>query len=230
MSKQIILGFAGRKQSGKNTCFNLIHEWLPHARECSYAEPLKQMCMDIFGLTHAQVWGSDEDKNEKIPHMLWENFPLQAWVYGDGYTTITYEEPGWLPHMPDDYGWARPKTGPMTAREILQFYGTEIFRKQYPNVWVDACIRNIQNRGYTFAVITDVRFPNEVEGIQKAGGKVIRLTRCPFPDDNHPSERSLDEDRFDHSRFDYILDNCGLDINRQSDKLCDILNEWGFFY
>ena len=59
-------------------------------------------------------------------------------------------------------------------------------------------------------IITDVRFPNEVEAIENRGGIVIRIERTPrsygteFIIDEHPSETALD----DHN-FDYVIDNDG---------------------
>lgn len=81
--------------------------------------------------------------------------------------------------------------GFMTGREVMQFVGTEIFRKMYSEVWVDATICNINNDNPTMAIITDVRFPNEVKGIQNRDGKVIRMTRNIHTDE-HESEKALD--------------------------------------
>ncbi len=64
-------------------------------------------------------------------------------------------------------------------------------------------------------------------GIQAVGGKVIRFTRNPFPEDAHPSETALDEDKFDHKQFDAILDNRFMTIDEQNNALYAILKDWG---
>ena len=55
----------------------------------------------------------------------------------------------------------------------------------------DATIRKIKEESPELAIICDCRFPNEVDGIKKAGGKTIRLTRNDESPDVHESEPSL---------------------------------------
>jgi hypothetical protein len=76
-------------------------------------------------------------------------------------------------------------------------------------------------------LFTDCRFPNEVEGVQSAGGKVIRFTRNPFEDDHH-SETALDEDKFDWKKFDWVLDNKEMTISEQNEAIYNKLVEWEF--
>jgi hypothetical protein len=151
----------------------------------NFADVLKtDICMNIFGLTYDQCYGSDENKNEQT-HMEWEGKKL-------------------------------------TAREVMQIIGTDIFRKMDTNVWVRATINKIVHDQPEIAVITDCRFPNEVESIKSIGGKVIRLTRNPFNSD-HISESVLDEDKYDWSNFDYVLDNKNSSIYEQFSEAKKIL-------
>lgn len=264
---QVILGYSGRKQSGKNTSYNCMRLWRPEAQEFSFAWNLKRVCVDVLGLEEWQAFGTDEQKNTLVPHLLWENFPLPCYVREDGTVFVGYPN-GLMFPLQEYYPVARiahdigcgpfsdiaainpavtvcpievkieqgvtwhsgtrltQKKGPMSAREVLQYYGTEIFRKHYPQVWADACIRQIRKSGCELAVITDVRFPNEIETIQQAGGKVIRLTRIVYKDDHHPSETALDADKFDWNRFDAVLDNADMDIAQQSEALYAIMRRW----
>ena len=91
--------------------------------------------------------------------------------------------------------------GPMSAREFLQYFGTDVMRYMWEPVWVNKCIKDIKREGTLLAIIPDVRFPNEVQVIEEAGGMVLRLTRHVF-DDDHNSETALD----DYS-FNQYLDN-----------------------
>ena len=92
------------------------------------------------------------------------------------------------PDSKSSYGW---KEGPMTAREFMQFFGTDVCRKMFEPIWVKSCIKKIQQEQSQLAIIADVRFPNEAKAIEEAGGRVVRLTRQVF-DDNHSSEVALD--------------------------------------
>lgn len=175
----------------------------PFCKIYSFANPLKQLCMQIFGLTYEQCYGTNEQKNS-LTALLWED-------------------------MPDIDKYHLGRTGRMTAREVLQYGGTNIFRKMYPRSWIDATIkREILIEQSELAVLDDVRFSDEVEDIQKNGGKVIRLLRSPSNDDVHSSENDLDPDRFDQDKFDKIIDNREMTINQQNDEVLKCLQSWGY--
>jgi len=172
------------------------HNVWPFVKTYSFADPLKIIAIQLFGLTEKQCFGTDDDKNTPI-NVKWERMP----------DTTT-----------------KGRTGFMTAREFLQNFGTDICRSIKSNVWTSACLTRIQRDDSELAIVPDVRFPNEIEAIQEAGGKVIKLTRRPYQDD-HSSETSLDsKDVTD--KFDYVLDNSGLGIDETNMELLKVLKEW----
>ena len=68
-----IIAFAGRKQSGKTTLATQIVNWLyeldgleDQAIVYNFADPLKNVCMDILGLGFEQCYGTDQEKNELV--------------------------------------------------------------------------------------------------------------------------------------------------------------------
>ena len=98
------------------------------------------------------------------------------------YDRVKREEP--LPDMPD---W--------TVRKLLQFVGTELIRNHIDNAaWTKSLIKRYPKKGNI--VVTDVRFPDEVDGIRELSGcpvYFIRVTRpgCVGTDvgiKNHASE------------------------------------------
>jgi hypothetical protein len=117
--------------------------------------------------------------------------------------------------------------GFMTGRDVLQFVGTNIFRRMYNNVWVDSTIRRISADAPDLAIITDCRFPNECQGVQSNGGKVVRLTRS-IDGDTHDSETILDKDKYDWNTFDAVLDNANITIEEQNIALQSILDKWNY--
>jgi hypothetical protein len=104
-------------------------------------------------------------------------------------------------------GDRKEKTDPYwkrTPREIMQHFGTDAFRETYgEKVWVDSLIQRLRLRLPSAAVVKDVRFPNEVTGLQeRAGADVIRIDASERldHDDSHASETALDGyDGFDRT-------------------------------
>ena len=225
-----IIGFAGKKQSGKNTCCNFLlalkfHEhgvckhaslneqgqiivsdlfgetvsgvdWIPLTEDyvdisqllanfgpCkiyAFADVLKEFAVDVLGLEHNQVYGTNEEKNSPT-HLLWENMPTGN------------------------------NKGPMTGREVLQYFGSDICRKMYENIWFDACIRRIKKDKPELALISDVRFPNEIKGVQDEGGIVFGLPRdIVNGKDTHSSEQ------VDLSLCDYLLPEGDIDTTTKA--------------
>lgn len=114
------------------------------------------------------------------------------------------------------------------TRRVLQIMGTEEGRNKYgENIWVNLAEEwraYYENLGYERAIVFDVRFPNEVDYIKKAGGKVIRIespmrhlagaqkeAEANGVDVNlimgHASETSLDG----YENFDLVVKNDPLD-------------------
>jgi len=112
----------------------------------------------------------------------------------------------------------------LSARDVMQVVGTDIFRKLDTNVWVRSTINKIIRDKPDLAVITDCRFPNEVDSIKQSGGKVIRLTRNPFQSD-HLSETVLDKDNYDWSNFDYVVENSDVTLLDQFTQIKKLLEE-----
>ncbi len=83
------------------------------------------------------------------------------------------------------------------TRPLLQGVGTHAGRRYDPDIWVKALFEgryiNAKETGVDAFIITDVRFPNEVQAILDRGGYIIRLTRHPHPEDRDESETALDE-------------------------------------
>ena len=79
-----IIGFSGRKQSGKSTAADYIksiidkHSLKISHRIYSFADSLKQdICMNILGMTYEQCYGTDDDKNTPTG-LTWNNNQLTA--------------------------------------------------------------------------------------------------------------------------------------------------------
>ena len=115
------------------------------------------------------------------------------------------------------------KPGKMSVREFLQFFGTDICRQIYEDVWQTRLLKDISMEQPLIAIVDDCRFPNEVQAIQESDGKVIHLTRSKYGD-SHASESALAscED------FDAVIDNQNMSIHEQNVEIIRLLTEWGW--
>jgi hypothetical protein len=184
-----------------------------------YADLLKETCINVLGLSYAQCHGSDADKNTPT-HLRWEDMPGVIATEFPHEWDYEVKEMKLICHAP----------GLMTAREVLQFFGTDIIRKMYQQAWVNGTLRKIHRDRPQRAVITDCRFPDEILGITGSGGTVLRLGR-EFPDAvNHSSETALDRDRFDWTQFSLVLDNQKMSIPEQGEAMAAALRAGGMQY
>jgi hypothetical protein len=173
-------------------CFDYLSETIPESKEnvkiYSFADPIKEFCVHVLGIAHEQVYGTDEQKNSPTDY-LWEKFPPSFNI--------------------------SQKTGNMSARDVMQIFGTDIMRNMFNNsIWVKACLRKIKRENPPIAIISDLRFPSELDTVLESNGYIIRLSRDLFYD-QHPSETSLDN--YDWSQNENCLViNSEVDINKKN--------------
>lgn len=202
-----------------------MYNMWPFVKKYSFADALKQISISLFDLKYEQVYGSEAHKNQLVPHLRWENMPgvvtdANADIFSD------VKEANLFPNAyPSDYSkMVHHKPGPMTVRDFLQYLGTDVMRKMYEPVWVNRCIKDIQEEQPLLAVIDDCRFENEIKAVQKAGGKVIGLTRQPYTD-GHSSEQVVK----DHEDLcDVVIDNQDMEIKDVCIEVIKSINSWGW--
>jgi len=215
-----IVGEDGKKEQG-DTFLDVSRrdsdfvEWAmynmwPFVKKYSFADSLKSICMSLFGLTYEQCYGSNAYKDQIIPHLLWENMP--------GVVTA----PGRFPS--NYYKLTHHKPGPMTAREFMQFFGTDVMRKMWEPVWIKRTLKDIEEERPLLAIIDDCRFKNEILAIQEVGGKVIGQTRSPHAD-SHSSEKEIKDN---WNLLDRVIDNQDMEIHDVCKVVINILGEWGW--
>jgi hypothetical protein len=174
----------------------------PHIKLYNFADSLKEICIGLFDIPSECVYGTDEQKNQIQEHLRWENMPGVI--------------------EPEQIGLTTHKSGPMTAREFMQFLGTDIMRRMYEPIWTKNCIKRIYSDNPEIAIIADCRFPNEADAIIQEDGLIIRLTRNIYECD-HKSETALDS----YSGFSSVLDNKNLSINESCEEFLKIAIQLG---
>jgi hypothetical protein len=222
-----ILGINGKIGSGKDTVGQII-QYLTD--ELNKVNP-KEFTEWVDGGFHASDW--------KI-----KKFAGKLKLIASILTGATLEQL-------EDQDFKKQEMGPewgITYRELLQKVGTEAMRNViHENVWVNALFADYNATGYNYTgcenkviqgeweypnwIITDMRFPNEMEAVKAKGGITIRVNR-PYSTTGgngipatfsqtqfHPSETALD-----NHEFDYVIDNNGT-ISDLIDKVKNILTQ-----
>lgn len=122
------------------------------------------------------------------------------------------------------FGWDGNKDE--RGRQMLQYVGTDVIRKQNPTLWVDfvAMMLKYFHENWEYVIIPDCRFPNEITAMIENGFDTIhlRVIRDNFESpltaeqQEHPSETALD-----NTEPDFYIKNDG-----SLDKLNDTIIEW----
>lgn len=81
----------------------------------------------------------------------------------------------------DEWWSTRLNIPNLTPRYVLQYWGTEVCRVGFhTDIWVASLESKLRNSQYN-TVITDCRFPNEINSLKKNGAKIIWVKRGPLP-------------------------------------------------
>jgi hypothetical protein len=202
----MIIGMTGKAGSGKDTVADILvreHGFV----KVAFADPLKRLVRDVYAFTDEQLWGPSDKRN--APDLRYprpHSFPPNCDFRAEHCTCCgTLEQAPGL--MPQCY---------LTPRHALQQLGTEWGRGCYPNTWVEYALRTADTllregceyyptRGLTVeradepprgVVISDVRFPNEVEALRAKGAMIWKTTRgqgLQGAAATHASEKYIDE-------------------------------------
>jgi hypothetical protein len=174
----MIIGICGFQSAGKDTLGDYLVNKLFFVK-LSFASLLKDIISILFS---------------------WDREKLEG---------LTPENRQWRETI--DEWWATKLNIPnLTPRYVMQFFGTELFRTHWhKDFWIIALERKIteEYKGQNI-VITDCRFPNEIELIKKYNGMLIRIDR-DLPRENTNSNRHESETAWINSEFDHVILNNG---------------------
>lgn len=167
----IMIGFAGRKEAGKNVLCDICVE--NGFKLLYFALPLKQLTADLIG-----VRLEDIESLKKVESSY--KFDCHDAEFISSETGVPFE------HVKQVMCANEFKS----VREILQVLGTDCIRK-YDSGWhVKRVMGMVEELGDCNICISDVRFQNEADMVRYMGGDVWFVTR-PYKYDNisnHMSE------------------------------------------
>jgi hypothetical protein len=148
----LIIGLSGLIGSGKNTAADYLKRSHGYT-QLAFADALKDTVGNIF----------------RWPRHLLEGDTDESRIFRE---TID----GW---------WGR-RLGikNFTPRYALQHIGTDVFRQHFnDSIWilsVESKIADLQEHGYS-VVVTDVRFPNEMDSLRRLGARFLLISPVQKP-------------------------------------------------
>lgn len=219
-----IIAISGRIGSGKDTVGSMI-QYL--TSDCSnvngdHYRTYREFIENGQGNNDYQTWYNSEWEIKKFAGKLKQIAStltgIPVYMFEDQEFKQTILGPEWDYTIYDPYDGIVTKQ--MTVRELLQRLGTEAMRNGlHTNVWCTALfadykVDTIAKGTNEFDVmdedvepkwiITDLRFPNELQAVLSRNGITIRITRSTENSIAHSSETALD-----NYPFNYTIDNTG---------------------
>ena len=203
MKKTIIL-ISGKMQSGKNTFADMVGDILKEKTTVKFdlfAQSLKDGVWEDFFELHTFIY----QQYWKLPKEIRHNYE-------------------WMNVKKDDFYEKKTPYG----RLLCQIYGTEIFRDRVDYLhWVKTVEKRFNEQTENVCIVTDVRFPNEIEHFKSNGYNVVtvRVNRDGKKDgafnEEHFSEKALDN----YSGFDWSIDNSGTmdDLKEKVINFCNLI-------
>ena len=191
---------AGKMGYGKDYVGNLIKNSFSNIEKISFADSLKEEVEHIINLTR---------NNSSLEHIAYEMNVSKDEIKPLYIAMIAFK----------DINELTVKKKNSTIRFMLQYWGTDVRRKNNENYWVQKTVDKILeiNKLGNVALITDGRFPNELKGVSELNGITIQLDISKekqienllnrdgiLPNKeafNHPSETSY----LEYKDFDLIL-------------------------
>lgn len=214
-----LIGLMGKSKSGKDTVGQMLVEHDPRGATLAFADKLKEVCMDLFGFSHDDVY-TEEGKSRKT------DLPCYLCPACGSIDAHLVSPAQVLCKKCTAVGEPQAFASFWTVRMVLQFVGTEGIRRVDKGAWVKHAIARARRLTETdnqsprklFVAITDCRFKSEMAAIKAAGGAVWRIRR-PETDRKsqglagHQSETEMDT--IPDSEFDYVINNdASLDVLR----------------
>ena len=184
-----IIGLCAKKRAGKDTLAKHLIDNYNYTKY-AFADPLKKSCQEIFLLNEEQM---------------------------DGNLKETVDE-----------RWG------VSPRVMFQKVGTEIFREKlidvFPemepiakNLWVYRFKKwyeqELKKNNNLKVVITDCRFPNEINIVKELGGVIIKIER----NNNNSMDSHVSEKNIDNINGDYIIKN-NSSIDKYYEEMDKIMN------
>jgi hypothetical protein len=155
-----IIGICGAAGSGKDTVADILAARYGFAK-LGLADPMKKFLRELYDFTTDQLWGPSASRN--APDHRYPREHSTSVYHGERCDCCGANL--WEQEIKQCY---------LTPRFALQRLGTEWGRSMHSATWISYLIRKapyIVTEG-TGVAVSDIRFPNELQAIRNAGGRI----------------------------------------------------------
>lgn len=181
----MIIGITGKAQSGKDTACRIVQliNTVDYDCACSEGEGEKYILDNVDNILPITcMWEKHAfaDKLKECASIILgvPRFMFESGEFKESFTSLPLSN----------------KEGePMTNREFLQYFGTEVGRNIDKDLWVKALMYSYGRDKENHWIIPDVRFLNEADAIRNAGGVLWKIERDGSGAGNHISEKLIDD-------------------------------------
>ena len=205
--------------SNKELCFMSLEEFqnvtysrlLPNKyrtfKNVKFADKLKDCVCLILGCTRSQL--EDRDFKEQYLGEEWDRtiYTVRYGIKGEFYSeslnvTDAIIDREFVKESLCNDARIQERVERMTYRSFMQLFGTEVGRNLHPNTWCNTIMQGYDDSDNW--ILSDTRFPNEIEAIKNKGGLLIKIVREGYENTGyHASETALDS----YTKFDYVIEN-----------------------
>lgn len=155
-----VISISGRKGYGKDFWSDYIVKTYKNAKKIAFATPLREEVDTILRLLY-------EGKTNKE---IAEEVKASEKEINDFVTILEQRPERW----PELNSYSRTHV----TLKLLQYWGNNVRRNRYgKNYWIDKVMNFIKEenkKGFTY-VISDARYPNEVDAVHEANGLTITI-------------------------------------------------------
>nr|DAN03417.1 MAG TPA: deoxynucleoside monophosphate kinase [Bacteriophage sp.] len=181
----MIIGITGKAQSGKDTACRIVQliNTVDYDCACLEGEGEKYILDNVDSiLPMTCMWEKHAfaDKLKECASTILgvPRFMFESGEFKESFTSLPLSN----------------KEGePMTNREFLQYFGTEVGRSIDKDLWIKALMYSYGRDKESHWIVPDVRFPNEADAIRNAGGVLWKIERDGSGAGNHISEKLIDD-------------------------------------
>lgn len=175
----------------------------PHVRIYHFADMLKFILMNLYGIEYNSLYGTSEEREAE--------------------SSVPWKELAKI--LPKSVKPSKIPDRNVTNRELMQ-YVADVLRVIDDDCFIKSTLQRILTDQTPFSIIADVRTVAEVEAIKAAGGKVIYHTRRPN-EDAHSTENGFADVNI-HELFDFVMDNRACTMTEKNNIIVNKLREWNW--